>query len=168
MVFAPLRTAPTVKLSVKGGIMTWVTGVVPTFGKTLREATYEIVVNVVARLLAAVQVFPSGLVAEKTVRAALFPVAIHTLPFHAIPLPGPPVKGLFAEAVHVLPFELKAIELLALDPTATHIEPFQATPITKPPENGLFDAAVQVIPSGLVPIPFTPTPTQYEPFQASP
>jgi hypothetical protein len=115
----------------------------------------------------AVQVFPSGLVAENTVRAELFPDAIHKLPFQAIPLPGPPVNGLFAEAVQLLPFELYAIATLALEPTATHNEPFHAIPIDKPPEKGLFAAAVQVIPSGLVPSVVAPTPTQYEPFHAT-
>ena len=99
----------------------------------------------------------------------LRPTESQNVPFQAIPLPAPPVNGLFVELTHVIPSVLFAIQTVPLElrPTATQYEPFQAIPLPIPPENGLVVESFHVIPSVLFVIPVL-TPSQYEPFQAIP
>jgi hypothetical protein len=99
-------------------------------------------------LVEAVQLDPSVLVQIETVEVGSPPVAIHIDPFHVIPVPWPPINGLFVEAVQVSASELYTIHivLLPLDPTATHKYPFQAIDYmfpAPPPKMGSI-AVVQV------------------------
>jgi hypothetical protein len=87
-------------------------------------------------LVEATQLDPSVLVQIETVEVgdASYPVAIQLDPFHVIPVPWPPLNGLFVEGVQVTASELYTIHTLLspLVPTATHRDPFQAIVFTFP------------------------------------
>jgi hypothetical protein len=101
------------------------TGVVPTYGRTLRDVTD---VHGKGKLIS-VQLCPSK---ERAPRnpVALFPIIIHKLPFHATPVQVPPlVVGLVV--VQVIPLVETAdwTVLIPSFPAATHVVPFHASSV---------------------------------------
>ena len=95
----------------------------------------------------------------------LYPIVTQYEPFHATPCPSPPEKGLFVDAVQLIPSGLVTISVVLEYPTATQIEPFQASPYTT---SIAVVAEIQFTPSYESAItPPDPPASQYEPFHAT-